>query len=42
MVQLSKNWNELIKPSKLIVDSDNQYAAEIVVDPLETGFGLKK
>lgn len=40
MVQLSKNWNELIKPSKLIVDSDNQYAAEIVVDPLETGFGL--
>lgn len=40
MVQLSKNWNELIKPSKLMVESDNQYSAEIVVDPLEPGFGL--
>lgn len=40
MVQLSKNWNELIKPVKLMVESDNQYLAEVVVDPLEPGFGL--
>lgn len=40
MVQLSKNWSELIKPSKLIVESDNKYLAEVVVDPLEPGFGL--
>jgi DNA-directed RNA polymerase subunit alpha len=40
MVQLSKNWNELIKPSKLTVGSDQQNIAEIIVDPLEPGFGL--
>jgi len=40
MVQLSKNWNELIKPSKLVVESDQINIAEIVVEPLETGFGL--
>jgi len=40
MVQLSKNWNELIKPSKLMVELGQQNIAEIVVEPLETGFGL--
>jgi DNA-directed RNA polymerase subunit alpha len=40
MVQLSKNWNELIKPSKLMVELGQQNVAEIVVEPLETGFGL--
>jgi len=40
MVQLSKNWNELIKPSKLMVGSEQQNIAEIVIDPLEPGFGL--
>ncbi len=40
MVQLSKNWNELIKPSKLMVKSEQDNIAEIVVDPLESGFGL--
>ncbi len=40
MVQLSKNWNELIKPSKLLVKSDQPNIAEIIVDPLEPGFGL--
>jgi len=40
MVQLSKNWNELIKPSKLMVGSDQQNIAEIIIDPLEPGFGL--
>ena len=40
MVQLSKNWNELIKPSKLMVELDRQNIVEIVVEPLETGFGL--
>ena len=40
MVQLSKNWNELIKPSKLMVDSSNLNSAEILVEPLEPGLGL--
>lgn len=40
MVQLSKNWNELIKPSKLVVTSQNNNTAEFVVEPLETGFAL--
>ena len=40
MAQLSKNWNELIKPSKLIVNSNDLNTAEFVVEPLETGFGL--
>ena len=40
MVQLSKNWNELIKPSKLMVGTEKENIAEIVVDPLEPGFGL--
>lgn len=40
MVQLSKNWNELIKPSKLMLSSEQENMAEIVVDPLEPGFGL--
>jgi DNA-directed RNA polymerase subunit alpha len=40
MVQLSKNWNELIKPSKLIVDSSQPNVAEFIVEPLETGFAL--
>lgn len=40
MVQLSKNWNELIKPSKLVVNSINNNLAEFVVEPLETGFAL--
>lgn len=40
MVQLSKNWNELIKPSKLMVESEQENIAEIVIEPLETGFGL--
>ncbi len=40
MVQLSKNWNELIKPSKLMVELGQPNIAEIVIEPLETGFGL--
>lgn len=40
MVQLSKNWNELIKPSKLMVDLNNPNSAEILIEPLEPGFGL--
>jgi DNA-directed RNA polymerase subunit alpha len=40
MVQLSKNWNELIKPSKVITDSSKANIAEFVVEPLETGFAL--
>lgn len=40
MVQLSKNWNELIKPTKLMVDLSNSNSAEILIEPLEPGFGL--
>lgn len=40
MAQLSKNWNELIKPSKLIVESSQSNIAEFIIEPLETGFGL--
>lgn len=40
MVQLSKNWNEIIKPSKLVVDSNGPNSAEIVIEPLGPGFGL--
>lgn len=40
MVPLSKNWNELIKPSKLVVDNSQPNTAEILVEPLESGFGL--
>lgn len=40
MVQLSKNWNELIKPAKLMVRNDQSNIAEIIVEPLESGFGL--
>ena len=40
MVQLSKNWNELIKPSKMMVEVGQQNIAEIIVEPLEPGFGL--
>jgi len=40
MAQLSKNWNELIKPSKLVVNADQPNTAEIVVEPLEPGYGL--
>lgn len=42
MSLLNKNWNSLIKPSKIIADSndENMNIATIVVDPLERGFGL--
>ena len=37
-----KNWNDLIKPSKIEVDTsrDPGKTADIVVEPLERGFGL--
>ena len=40
MPAISKNWNELIKPNKLVVESEKKNIAEIVVEPLERGFGL--
>ena len=40
MVNISKNWSELIKPSKLLVNIIKDNIAEITVEPLETGFGL--
>lgn len=39
---LNKNWNSLIKPSKLIYDAAYEVSnvAKIIVEPLERGFGL--
>jgi DNA-directed RNA polymerase subunit alpha len=37
-----QNWLQLIKPSKLVIESDvdNQKFATVVAEPLERGFGL--
>ncbi|NRB10468.1 MAG: DNA-directed RNA polymerase subunit alpha [Rickettsiaceae bacterium] len=42
MVSLNKNWNALIKPSKIEYDGDNtdSRVANIIIEPLESGFGL--
>ncbi len=45
MLSINKNWNTLIKPSKVAYigsddESDRQNKASIVIDPLERGFGL--
>jgi DNA-directed RNA polymerase subunit alpha len=42
MVSLARNWTSLIKPSKIDfeIESTNQNIAEVVVEPLERGFGL--
>ena len=40
MVSIAKNWNELIKPTKLVHDSSVPNTAEIIAEPLERGFGL--
>ena len=39
---IQKNWQELIKPKKLSVDSDVDPGrkATLVAEPLERGFGL--
>ncbi len=41
-MSLNKNWNALIKPSKLHCENinDNVNLSKIVVEPLERGFGL--
>ncbi len=42
MTILNKNWQDLIKPSKLNVNqsSKNTFKASIVAEPLERGFGI--
>lgn len=37
---IQKNWQELIKPTKLDVNNEGANKAKIVVEPLERGFGL--
>jgi DNA-directed RNA polymerase subunit alpha len=37
---IAKNWRELIKPSKVNFKEQNNKKAEIVIEPLERGFGL--
>lgn len=41
-LQLSKNWNDLIKPSKISVhpNEDNPNVAEVIAEPLETCYGI--
>jgi DNA-directed RNA polymerase subunit alpha len=42
VIQIQKNWQELIKPNKLNVESvgDRGRTATIVMEPLERGFGV--
>jgi DNA-directed RNA polymerase subunit alpha len=40
MSSLNKNWNSLIKPSKLACITVETNVAQIVAEPLERGFGL--
>ncbi len=35
-----KNWRELIKPSKVNFKEQNNKKAEVIIEPLERGFGL--
>ena len=39
---IQKNWQEMIKPSKLAVETgdDHRRLATIVAEPLERGFGV--
>jgi DNA-directed RNA polymerase subunit alpha len=39
---IEKNWQELIKPAKLVIESgaDASKSAKLVAEPLERGFGL--
>jgi len=37
---IQKNWQELIKPTNLEVNSEDGKKSKIVVEPLERGFGL--
>ena len=38
---IQKNWQELIKPTKLeFVTGSNEYLASVVAEPLERGYGL--
>ena len=42
MEVIHKNWNDLIKPNRLVVEpgADPQRVATVVAEPLERGFGL--
>lgn len=42
MSLISRNWNELIKPSKLSVENsdDSLFTANLIAEPLERGFGI--
>ena len=39
---IQRNWQELIKPTKLdiVASSDNPRAASVTAEPLERGYGL--
>src|SRR5690606_30862573 len=41
-VMIQKNWQELIKPTKLdvVAGSDSARVASVVAEPLERGYGL--
>ena len=41
MTVINKNWKELIKPRKIefLKDKDNFTNAELVAEPLESGYG---
>ena len=37
---IQKNWQELIKPTSLDINSEGKNKSKIVIEPLERGFGL--
>jgi len=39
MSHIARNWNELIKPTKVVIEGDKANFAEMVVEPLEPGYG---
>ncbi len=39
-MMMAKNWNDLIKPSKVDVKEETRFRASIEMEPLERGFGL--
>ncbi len=40
MLLISKNWLDLIKPSELKINESSPTQTEIIVEPLERGFGI--
>src|SRR5215204_6142549 len=40
MSLIAKNWRELIKPQKVDFKEQNKRKSEVIIEPLERGFGI--